>query len=110
MTLAFSAGNIISTTGDLFKWFRGLQQNQLISQKMLDQNVIIHSGATFGHMSRMIYFPDSKDLVLVLSNLRSPLTNDLSEVLSNELLKVNLNSKMASQADHDAVNKYVVNY
>ena len=90
VTLRFSAGGIYSTTEDLLRWEQGLFGGKLLSSASLNKmttpfkddyacglavsdidghRAIDHSGSMDGFNSDMIYYPDDKLSVIVISNL-----------------------------------------
>jgi CubicO group peptidase (beta-lactamase class C family) len=95
MDWPFSAGNIVSCPSDLLKWNNALFQGQIISDSLLnlatnahllkngesshygfgweirkvqDQTTFRHSGFLEGYLSTIIFFPESKITVVVLTN------------------------------------------
>jgi CubicO group peptidase (beta-lactamase class C family) len=90
MTVPFSAGNLYSTVGDLFKWESALFAGRVVSSTSLKlmttpfrkgyglglfidnkdgHRVISHSGDIDGFGGMLAYYPDDKLTVIVLSNL-----------------------------------------
>jgi CubicO group peptidase (beta-lactamase class C family) len=90
VTLRFSAGGIYSTTEDLLRWEEGLLGNKLLSSASLKKmttpfkddyacglavsninghRAIDHGGNMDGFNSEMVYYPDDKLTVIVISNL-----------------------------------------
>lgn len=97
----FSAGNVVSTTADLRKWYNGLFSGKLIELSTLQKaltpytlndstqtaygygweldtleglQVISHGSYYPGYMAEVLYFPETEILVTALSN-SMPLTN-----------------------------------
>jgi CubicO group peptidase (beta-lactamase class C family) len=100
MTVPFAAGALYSTTGDLFKWVRGLVGGQIISTDTLEASfdagvpippessgvryayglalsefeghqAIWHDGGINGFVTSLAYLPDDDVTIVVLSNLES---------------------------------------
>jgi CubicO group peptidase (beta-lactamase class C family) len=108
--LAYSAGGIQSTAGDLFKWHLALRANKLIKKELLEKSqteyklpdgngvnygygwfigniqgspIIEHGGNMGGFMSHAIYLPREDVYVLLLYNFRMP--NRIPEFLAADL-------------------------
>jgi CubicO group peptidase (beta-lactamase class C family) len=102
----FAAGNIVSTTGDLRKWYEGLFNEKIIRAQTLAKAlqpfqlnnsqythygygweldtiqgmpVIKHNGTIPGYNADVLYFLDSKILVSALSN-SMPVTNMVKKI------------------------------
>ena len=95
MTLPYAAGSLMSTTGDLLKWYNGLTTGKLISQSSLElaftssflnsgketgygfgweigniqgSKAVKHNGVVNGYFTDIVYLPQDKILVTILSN------------------------------------------
>ena len=95
MTLPYAAGSLMSTTGDLLKWYNGLTTGKLISQSSLElaftssflnsgketgygfgweigniqgSKAVRHNGVVNGYFTDIVYLPQDKILVTILSN------------------------------------------
>lgn len=102
----FSSGSLVSTTGDLQKWYTGLFSGKIITKEMLekackpfvlndgtqtnygygwqvknmdDQLVIHHNGSYPGYISEVQYFPETGILITALSNAM-PLSRLMKEL------------------------------
>jgi len=92
MSLPYSAGSLYSTTEDLLKWTQGLFGGKLLSQASLQKmtapfkehygfgvevkeidgiKVIMHIGGINGFHTALIYSPETKTTIAVLSNLNT---------------------------------------
>lgn len=105
----FAAGNLVSTTEDLQKWYNGLLAGEIIKKESLekafepftlhdgsqtsygygwqvrtdnDRTVLHHNGSYPGYISEVHYFPESGILITALSNAMplSRLMKDLTAV------------------------------
>jgi len=106
-TVSYSAGDIYSTTGDLFKWTRAIARKEIISPKSwkyaLDRKAsdygigfrinsffghdyIKHSGGYPGFASEFIYYPKEQVTIILLKNSGNygqdlwPVTMGMSEI------------------------------
>lgn len=95
MTLPYAAGSLMSTTGDLLKWYTGLANGKVISKVNLEQahtswrlasgketgygfgweigniqgsKAVKHNGVVNGFFTDVIYLPVEKIFVSILSN------------------------------------------
>ena len=89
MALAYSAGALVSTTGDLLRWEQALATEQLVSRKALDElftpvrngyaygwlngekfgrKTVAHGGSVGGFSSYLLRIPSEQLTVIVLSN------------------------------------------
>jgi len=90
MSIPFAAGALYSTTHDLLKWEQALFAGKVVSKASLermttpfkndyafglvsalvkDRRVITHSGGIDGFNTTMTYYPDTRTVVIVLSNV-----------------------------------------
>lgn len=95
MTLPYAAGSLMSTSGDLLKWYNGLTTGKLISQASLElaftsgrlnsgketaygfgweignvqgSKAVKHNGVVNGYFTDIVYLPRENILVTILSN------------------------------------------
>jgi CubicO group peptidase (beta-lactamase class C family) len=95
MTLPYAAGSLMSTTGDLLKWYNGLTTGKLISQPSIElaftsgllhsgketgygfgweignvqgSKAVKHNGVVNGYFTDIVYLPREKILATILSN------------------------------------------
>ncbi len=95
MTLPYAAGSLMSTIGDLLKWYQGLSEGKIISAASLKKaftswvlpsgkdsgygfgwwigniqgsKAVMHNGVVNGFFTDVVYLPAQKILVCVLSN------------------------------------------
>jgi CubicO group peptidase (beta-lactamase class C family) len=133
MELAFSAGSIISTIGDLYKWQNSLLGGKIISKGMLTKMIspnqkgygyglridslenhlrISHEGYIPGFASFLGYFPNDSVSIVVLSNddgYAGPTANALASILFD--LSVEMPSKAVERPINVAVLKnYIGKY
>ena len=102
MRIPFAAGGLYSTTGDLLRWERALfggkilssasleqmttpfKQNYgfgLVIRKLGDDKIIDHSGSLEGFNTRLIHGERNNLVVVVLSNVGGPVTDQLADDL-----------------------------
>ncbi|MBD3583570.1 serine hydrolase [Flavobacterium selenitireducens] len=101
--VASSAGALYTTTGDLLKWSRAIENGKLLSEKSWkmalaevrpgyglgwmvrrdgDRTKFGHTGSIEGFMSDFQYFPESGVTVIFLSNVLPPRNTQISSALS----------------------------
>ena len=95
MTQPYSAGSIMSTVGDLFKWHQAVHSYKLVKKKTIDKAfteykladgkgtgygygwflsqlqgspTIEHGGGIFGYLTSSIYLPEEDVFVVLFSN------------------------------------------
>lgn len=99
LSAGFSAGGVISTSADLYKWQRALFDGRLISTKSLtemeshslglaryttDGQILFgHAGNVPGYVSQITYQPDKKLSVIVLGNLNNSAPVWISSALTS---------------------------
>lgn len=105
----FSAGGIISTAKDLYKWLRVLNKNTLLKEQSktllytpvhnnyaygwrttfrgINESVHWHSGQSTGYTSVIAKFPDTGHCIIILSNIRDMAYRDLVIQISNILFE-----------------------
>jgi CubicO group peptidase (beta-lactamase class C family) len=103
MSIPHAAGALYSTTGDLLKWEQALFDGKVVSKASLDRmitpfkndyalgltstvvngrRVISHGGGIDGFNTMLAYHPDSKTVIVVLSNVAGGVPGVLSSQLS----------------------------
>lgn len=98
-SIPYSAGTLLSTTGDLWKYVRGVHDSRLVSDKVRQGIYTIdaltdgqkiryalgcfgiskfenhrkysHAGEIYGYFSQLAYYPDDRLTIVVLSNRKS---------------------------------------
>ena len=115
LSLAYSAGAILSTTEDLLKWQNALITNDLIKKSSLqlamrptvlnngkrvpygygfrfgklgNSPVIAHTGSTKGYTSIALFLPKEKVYVVALSNCNCKNINDVAKQVAKQFVKV----------------------
>jgi CubicO group peptidase (beta-lactamase class C family) len=95
MSIPFSAGNLLSTTEDINKWYKALFEYKIINKQNLEkahtryilndgqksnygygwfidkfqgEKIITHEGGINGFLSSVIYIPNKQTLTILLSN------------------------------------------
>lgn len=102
MSIPFAAGGLYSTTGDLLRWERALFGGKILSRTSLEQmttpfkqnyglgvviqkldgdKIIDHSGSLEGFNTRLIHGERNNLVVVVLSNVGGPATDQLADDL-----------------------------
>jgi len=102
MSVPHAAGALYSTTGDLLKWEQALFAGKVVSKASLERmitpfkndygfgllsvvdkgrRVIWHNGGIDGFNTRMSYYPDTRTVVIVLSNVNGPVPDRLAPQL-----------------------------
>ncbi len=102
MSIPHAAGALFSTTEDLLKWEQGLFAGKVISAASLakmttpfkndyafgltvrtdkGRKVIAHNGGIDGFNTSMAYYPESKTVIVVLSNVNGPTAGVLASQL-----------------------------
>jgi CubicO group peptidase (beta-lactamase class C family) len=107
MTLAYSAGGLYSTTGDLYRWARALFNGEVISpeglqtaleagadlpgattgeyaaglfmDELVGHRVIGHDGRIQGFVTFLSYFPEDDVTLIVLSNFENTPISEITE-------------------------------
>lgn len=133
MSIPFSAGNLLSTTTDLNKWYQALFEYKIISKETLEkahspyrfkntslsnygygwfvdslqgEKIISHEGGINGFLSSVWYMPSKKTLSVVLSNcMCNPTTNTAKKVLAIAVGKP-LAEKKRLSLDEATLSKY----
>ena len=120
MTVPWAAGSIYSTTGDLLNWERGLFGGKVLSADSLNAmttpgrgdyglgvmvakkdglNVVEHGGGIEGFNTNLIYVPDRRIAVIVLSNVNG----STPPVIGNQLLDVVLGKPVTLASERKAL-------
>ena len=102
MTIPHAAGSLYSTTEDLLRWQQGLFAGKVVSavslQKMTTpfkedyalgvgvrtangRKVVAHSGGIEGFNTSLLYYPESRITVAVLSNINGPGADQVGRAL-----------------------------
>lgn len=112
-TVSYAAGSIYSTTGDLYKWHKGLLSNQVLQKtsfnkastpfknkygygisidSLYGKKLIAHGGGIFGFTSNMVRIPKDDVCIILLNNFGNPtiskITSDLLAILYNQPYKL----------------------
>lgn len=103
MSVPHAAGALYSTTEDLLKWEQGLFGAKVVSRASLDRmttpfqnnyafgltsttangrRVVAHGGGIDGFNTQMAYYPESRTVVIVLSNVAGPVPDMLGRQLA----------------------------
>jgi CubicO group peptidase (beta-lactamase class C family) len=103
MSIPHAAGALYSTTADLLKWEQALFAGKVVSKASLDRmitpfkndyalgvtssmvngrRVVSHGGGIDGFNTMLAYYPDSKTVVVVLSNVAGGVPGTLSTQLA----------------------------
>lgn len=118
MSVPHAAGALYSTTGDLLKWEQALFAGKVVSKASLDRmitpfkndyalgltstlvkgrRVIAHGGGIDGFNTHMSHFPDSKTVVIALSNVNGPapgaLAGQLGAIMHGETVTLTTERK-----------------
>lgn len=131
----FSSGSLVSTTGDLHKWYKGLLAGSIISKENLDKAftpyslndssktnygygwqvqsideipVIHHNGSYPGYISEVHFFPESGVLITALSNAMplSRLMKELGSVAHGKEVKELKFLELSAEALTGFMNEY----
>lgn len=133
----FSAGNIISSTGDLIKWNEALKSGKIIPKGLLDAaltpfklkngasanygyglnvtslngyTIIKHGGAINGYLSDGIYIPEREIFIAALSDNTSKIPDNVTNKILLYLLGINQNNPVEIDADKNLYPGYVGAY
>jgi CubicO group peptidase (beta-lactamase class C family) len=118
MSVPHAAGALYSTTGDLLKWEQALFAGQVVSKASLDKmitpfkndyamgvtstlakgrRVIAHGGSIDGFNTHMSYYPDTRTVVIALSNVSGPapsaIAAQLGAIMHGEAVTLNTERK-----------------
>ena len=99
MSVPHAAGALYSTTRDLLKWQQGLFAGKVVSKASLDRmitpfkdgyalgvvsetqkgrRVIAHGGGIDGFNTHLAYYPDTKTVIVALSNVNGPVPSTVA--------------------------------
>lgn len=137
MSIPFSAGNLLSTTNDLNKWYKALYDHKIVTEKTLNiahtqfqlndgsytnygygwfvdslqgEKLISHEGGINGFLSSVWYVPSQKTLTVILSNcLCNPTVNTAMKITAYAIGKP-LPEKRRIQLDDNTIAKYTGTY
>jgi CubicO group peptidase (beta-lactamase class C family) len=119
MTVPWAAGSIYSTTGDLLRWEQGLFGGKILSADslklmttpgkgdyglgvMIQQQdgvtIVEHGGGIEGFNTSLMYVPERKIVVVVLSNVNGP-----ADAISSQLMDVVLGKPVILPSERKAV-------
>ncbi|MFV0289853.1 MAG: serine hydrolase [Mangrovibacterium sp.] len=117
MSLAYSAGAMISSVGDLFKWHQALYANKLLKKETLDRALtpyrladgskiaygygffiiqeeefksIGHGGAIDGFKAGETYFPEEDIFIAVLCNTEREQSEQMINIIEDAVLNNNI--------------------
>lgn len=103
-TVAYAAGSIYSTTGDLYRWHQALQHYSILSKPLQEKaytpvknkygygwgidtvegkRVVAHSGGIHGFTSNFTRIPEEDVVVILLSNNASPVLYEMTNKIFN---------------------------
>jgi CubicO group peptidase (beta-lactamase class C family) len=120
MSIPFAAGGLYSTTGDLLRWERALFGGRILSSVSLEQmttpfrqnygfgvvirkvvgdTIVDHSGSLDGFNSELIHGARDNLVVVVLSNVSGPMTDQLAD----DLFKVAHGDKVVLISDRKPI-------
>ncbi|BAH05347.1 serine hydrolase [Clostridium kluyveri] len=136
----YGAGNLCSTTGDLYKWDRALYTDKLIKQSTLKDifsnhiqitssgiyygygwmlskenygKKIYHGGNTLGFTSNIARYPNRNLTIIILTNVGYYNINSLNDTLADISLGKNYEmpkKKSVIKVDDALLDKYIGNY
>ena len=134
-TIAYSAGELLSTTEDLYKWFKGLLAYKILKKETLEkaltpftlkngsvttygygwyiQNLsnvrsIEHSGKMNGFTCNEIYYPQQDVFIAALFNCENALKDEISKDISEIVLGQSLQTGI--KISDDILNSYIGTY
>lgn len=133
----FSAGNILSTTGDLLLWNEALYGDELIPQSLIQKaftpfilkdgkntnygygwnvtqlenyTVITHGGAISGYLSDAIRIPQEKLYIVALSNNGGKSPTGVIQNILLKLLNISEQKPKVISLDKNSLDQYVGTY
>jgi CubicO group peptidase (beta-lactamase class C family) len=107
-SVAYSAGSIYSTTGDLYRWHKALQNYSILPKALQEKaytpvknrygygwvidsvegkRKVAHSGGIHGFTSNFTRVPEDDIVVILLSNNSSPALGEMTTKILNALYK-----------------------
>lgn len=133
-TIAFSAGAIYSTIGDLYKWDRAIYTNKILKPEswksvftpyknnygygwaidtMYGRQITSHSGGIHGYSSHILRFPQDETVVIAFDNTSSnalgTISKNVAAILFNQPYKVPAERKEI-KVDSATLKQYVGEY
>lgn len=133
-SVAYSAGSIFSTTGDLYRWHKALQNYTILSKQLQEKaytpvrnkygygwgidsiegkRVVAHSGGIHGFTSNFTRMPEEDIVVIFLSNNASPalyeMTNKIFDAFYNKPYTLP-SVKKAITLNNEKLQEYVGEY
>jgi CubicO group peptidase (beta-lactamase class C family) len=135
MTIAYSAGGLLSTTEDLFKWYTGLSSYKILKKETLEKvfipfhlkdgtttgygygwfireangiRSIRHDGGFSGFHSNEIYFPSEDIFIAVVFNCGCAPKDELSEIISGLALGKSMQKDLS--VDENILDTYTGTY
>ncbi len=133
-TIAYSAGSMYSTVGDLYKWERAITTNKILNAESwkakftpqknnygygwtidtaLGKTFTAHSGGIHGFTSYLIRFPQDEVAVILLSNGSSPVLGKLAKNIAAIALNQPYDMPVANTAvnvDTTVLQSYIGEY
>lgn len=133
-TIAFSAGAVYTTVGDLYKWERGIYTNKILKPEswksvftpyknnygygwaidtMYGRQITSHSGGIHGYSSHILRFPQDEVVVIAFDNSSSnalgAISKNVAAILFNQPYKVPAERKEI-KVDSATLKQYVGEY
>lgn len=136
-TVAFSAGSIFSTTGDLYRWHTALQNYSILPKPLQEKaytparnkygygwNIdsvegkrrVAHGGGIHGFTSYFARIPEDNIVVILLSNNSSPALFEISNKIISalydktyDLPKTRIAIKLPEEKLKEYIGEYVIN-
>jgi CubicO group peptidase (beta-lactamase class C family) len=130
-SVSYAAGAIYSTTGDLYKWHKGLLENKVIQKASFEKaatpfknkygygisvdsiqgkRMLVHGGGIFGFTSNMIRIPEDDVCIIMLNNFGNPnlsqITKDVMAILYDQPYKLP-EAKKEIKLSADVLSKYI---
>lgn len=135
-TIAYAAGGLLSTTGDLLKWFNGILAHKIIIKETLDKaftpyklrdgsqvnygygwyientgkvRSIEHAGKMNGFLTNQIYYPEQNVFIAALFNSENAPRDEMSRKISEIVLGQSLQTE-SSRLDVETMCSYIGTY
>jgi CubicO group peptidase (beta-lactamase class C family) len=133
-TIAFSAGSVYTTVGDLYKWERAINTDKILKSEswkmiftpyknnygygwgidtMYGRKFTAHSGGIHGYSSHIIRFPQDEVVVIAFdnssSNALAPISKKVAAILFNQPYEIPA-AKTEIGVDTAILKKYVGEY
>ncbi|MBC7848493.1 MAG: serine hydrolase [Chitinophagaceae bacterium] len=133
-TVAYSAGSLYSTVGDLYRWERSIYTNKILTadswkktftpflskyaygwsiDTLFDRNTTAHSGGIHGFNSYLLRFPEEELVVILIANKPTPAMNAISHTLAAASLNLPYEvpkEKVATTISDEKLATYVGTY